>query len=115
MKEIKDMNLAELANKLCDLHEGDTVGRLVIADRMDKIHDLTRWISVLEQMPEKGDHVLVYGIKRHNEPYPNDTKASVNVVSWNSTNRSYLAGACYYVDWYEEITHWKPLDKPEGV
>jgi hypothetical protein len=46
MKDIKDMNIAELANKLCDLHEGDTVGLLRIADRMDKLHELTRWIPV---------------------------------------------------------------------
>jgi hypothetical protein len=56
MKDIKDMNLAELANKLCDLHEGDTVGLLRIADRMDKLHDLTRWIPVSERMPESEKH-----------------------------------------------------------
>jgi hypothetical protein len=114
MKVIKDMNLAELANKLCDLHEGDTVGRLVIADRMDKIHDFTRWISVLEQMPEKGDHVLVYGICC-NELYDDDTEMSVDAVSWGSVDHSYCTGTCYYGVWYKNITHWKSIDKPEGV
>jgi hypothetical protein len=55
MKPIDQMNLAELANKLCDLHEGDTVGLLRIADRMDKIHDLTRWIPVSERFPYEAD------------------------------------------------------------
>jgi hypothetical protein len=55
MKDIDQMNLAELANKLCDLHEGDTVGILRIADRMDKLHDLTRWIPISERMPTEED------------------------------------------------------------
>ena len=53
MKPIDQMNLSELADKLCDLHEGDTVGLLRIADRMDKIHNLTRWVSVSDKEIEQ--------------------------------------------------------------
>jgi hypothetical protein len=108
MKVIKDMNLEELANNLTDLIQWK------VQERLRELHDLTRWISVLEQMPEKGDHVLVYGICC-NELYDDDTEMSVDAVSWGSVDHSYCTGTCYYGVWYKNITHWKPIDKPEGV
>jgi hypothetical protein len=95
MKDIRHMNLAELANKLCDLHEGDTVGLLRIADRMDKIHDLTRWIPVEERMPTQEDK---------------------DVLAWYATEYPFAV----LVNWYEfpmnnrSVTHWKRITPPEG-
>ena len=102
MKDIKDMNLRELANKLCDLHEGDTVGLLRIADRMDKLHDLTRWIPVSERMPTKED---------------GDSMGLVFV--WHDTSSPLLKGHGYVAHYHwvpasdEGITHWKRITPPE--
>jgi hypothetical protein len=104
MKDIEDMNLAELANKLCDLHEGDTVGMLRIADRMDKIHDLTRWISVEERLPTREDadaegYVWVSAIQITMGDRAND--------SWLWSEVSLDGGIAY------KPTHWKRITPPE--
>jgi hypothetical protein len=108
MKDIDQMNLAELANKLCDLHEGDTVGLLRIADRMDKLHDLTRWIPVSERMPTEED--------AHNG------QVLVKEENWTTDHAYSIA---YYKniepdvperqpsEWY--VTYWKRITPPEGA
>jgi len=94
VKDIDQMNLAELSNKLCDLHEGDTVGLLRIADRMDKLHDLTRWIPVSERMPTEEDA---------------DTRGKVMWYFWGE----------HYESRYWNLrsdygaTHWKRITPPE--
>jgi hypothetical protein len=105
MKDIKDMNLAELANKLCDLHEGDTVGLLRIADRMDKLHDLTRWIPVSETEPNRGDIVLVKGTVSGDVCKP--FEGQMGLVEWGSKDYSSCVDGCYYSVWYSDITEWR--------
>jgi len=86
----------------------------VIHERLRAIHDLTRWIPVSERMPEKDDHVLVFGIQC-NELFDDDTFQSVGAVSWDSVEHSYCPDTCYYGVWYKDITHWKHITPPEGV
>ena len=85
-----------------------------LSNRLLEIHEETRWIPVSERLPEKLSHVLVYGI-RCTELYGDDKKACVGAVSWWDENRSDCRDVCYYSVWYKDITHWKRIDKPEGV
>jgi hypothetical protein len=99
MKDIDKMNLAELANKLCDLREGDTVGLLRIADRMDKLHELTRWIPGSERLPTESD-----------------AQENGYVEFWNT---KYAMSYYYKYDslreLYDELelTHWRKITPPE--
>ena len=68
------------------------------------------WFSVLKQVPEKGNHVLVYGICC-NELYEDDTEAAIGSVSWGGVDHSYCTDTCYHGVWYKDITHWQPVPK----
>jgi hypothetical protein len=90
MKPIEQMNIAELSDKLCDLHEGDTVGRLRIATRMDKLHDLTRWIPVSERMPTEEDGKYIHVFDGFGLPF------TIMRKSWDNY----------------EPTHWQRITRP---
>ena len=109
MKDIRHMNLAELANELCDLHEGDTVGRLLIADRMDKIHDLTRWIPVSERMPTDNGYYRIWDIS--------EAQALFKDGEWIG-ERCIPSDSPYLKSKFREKltpTHWQRITPPEGV
>ena len=110
MKPINEMSLAELANKLCDLHEGDTVGRIRIADRLDQIHDFTRWIPVEERLPTGADaneRGLVCTYK--------DGRTGLCFLGENGRPRVWHNGMHEYVCFDNQFTHWRRIDKPGGV
>jgi hypothetical protein len=58
MKDIKNMNLAELADQIerkLDVPMGEDLVQYDIADRLYAIHELTRWVPVSERMPTGED------------------------------------------------------------
>jgi hypothetical protein len=103
MKYIEDMNLSELADDLTTLPSCSV--RPYVLDTIDRLrvlHEQTRWIPVSEQMPTI-----------------EDADERGNVLWWT------LIGAGGAVIWEWDTppeyhgkivrTHWKRIDKPEGV
>ena len=118
MKEIKDMNLAECIEALRDVDvitRGYQCNYEAIEELADRIHELTRWISVSERMPTEKEHgnevfrVWVLG---------GETDAcfvSGKIMVW--------VDSPFEAD-YEEydpkryrtaFTHWQRITPPEGV
>jgi len=89
MKDIKDMNLAELANAL-QRYEFDMLNDQV-ANRLRVIHEETRWIPVFERMPEAGEWVL----------------------AWMS-NGAFEVVHESYLDQDSDISHWQRITPPEA-
>jgi hypothetical protein len=90
MKPINEMSLAEC---LADIRKGNYLGRYELADR---IHDLTRWIPVSERLPDMEDGEIFTG-----------------KVMW--TNKYGYVGQKTGNKLVELVTHWRHIDKPEGV
>lgn len=72
----------------------------IIAKRLRELHEKHRWIPVGERMPteedaDKNGRVLWYCKDQHNESLMWD------MPRWKIS--------------YERVTHWKRIDKPEGV
>jgi hypothetical protein len=99
MKDIKDMNLAELANAL-QRYEFDMLNDQV-ANRLRELHDLTRWIPVSERLPTESD-----------------AQENGYVEFWNT---KYAMSYYYKYDslreLYDELelTHWRRVTPPEGA
>jgi hypothetical protein len=93
MKDIRHMNLAELANAL-QRYEFDMLNDQV-AIRLRELHDLTRWIPVSERMPTDDDA---------------DQFGEVL-----GTNDGAYAVVLRYYDFIarEDITHWQRITPPE--
>ena len=77
-----------------------------LSNRLLEIHEKTRWISVEERLPTREDadvnrYVLVSAIKITTGDRINDT--------WLWSEVSLDGGIAY------KPTHWKRIDKPEGV
>jgi hypothetical protein len=88
MKDIDKMNLAELADAL-QRFEFDMLNEAV-ANRLRVIHEETRWIPVSERMPTEADGDWLFVI-RHS-----DVQISHMDDMWG-------------------FSHFKRIDKPEGV
>jgi hypothetical protein len=114
MKEIKDMNLAECINRLRELPDGTIEDQFdmrdlpwifdVAEELADRIHDLTRWISVEERLPTREDadaegYVWVSAIQITMGDRAND--------SWLWSEVSLDGGIAY------KPTHWKRITPPE--
>jgi hypothetical protein len=107
MKDIEDMNLLELADDLTTLPSCSV--RPYVLDTIDRLrvlHDLTRWIPVSERLPTREDadaegYVWVSAIRILTATRSND--------SWLWSQVSLDGGIAY------KPTHWKRIDKPEGV
>jgi hypothetical protein len=77
-----------------------------LSNRLWEIHEETRWVSVSERMPTREDGGL-------------NNKVLVLEVENESPRNKYIE----LVDWFEvgspnyfyTVTHWKRIDKPEGV
>ena len=95
MKDIKDMNLAELAEIMAPY--SDLKERII--NRLRVIHEETRWIPVSERMPTEED------ADRH------------GYVLWWSEDEVALPVAHYWdftgVPKYH-FTHWQRITIPEG-
>jgi hypothetical protein len=108
MKDIKDMNLAELADQIerkLDVPMGEDLVQYDIADRLYAIHDLTRWIPVSERLPTREDadaegYVWVSAIQITMGDRAND--------SWLWSEVSLDGGIAY------KPTHWKRITPPEA-
>jgi hypothetical protein len=102
MKDIKNMNLAELADQIerkLDVPMGEDLVQYDIADRLYAIHDLTRWIPVSERMPtEKDGYKSKYVTQR----------TVLVMEKWGDISVVTIGLAKHF-------THWKRIDKPEGV
>lgn len=110
MKPINEFTLAEIANAV----EATEMFNPAIASRLRELHDLTRWIPVSERMPTKEDaneyghfvtlkngFVSTSMIDRENNVWVwNDSEAN-----WDVFGESFIA----------TFTHWRRIDKPEGV
>jgi hypothetical protein len=102
MKEIKDMNLAEL----CEVIEPYTDVEAQVIARLRKLHGLTKWTPVSERMPTHEDGGL-------------NNKVLVLEVENESPRNKYIT----LVDWFEvgkqdyfyTTTHWRRTDLPEAV
>jgi hypothetical protein len=100
VKEIKDMNLAELAefvdDQLIHIHYKNRDDEMFVAKRLRQLHELNRWIPVSERMPTQDDK---------------------DVLAWCATEYPFAI----LVNWYEfptnnrSVTHWKRITPPEGV
>jgi hypothetical protein len=100
MKDIKDMNLRELADfvedQLIYIHYKNRDDEMFVAKRLRQLHDLNRWIPVGERMPTEEDKL---------------------VLAWYATKYPFAQ----IVNWYEfpinnkYVTHWKRITPPEGV
>jgi hypothetical protein len=109
MKEIRDMNLAELADQIerkLDVPMGEDLVQYDIADRLYAIHNLTRWIPVSERMPTEADAdkdlcVLVCATEI------NSDHQVVEIWSYEYVSRTGLGGY--------KPTHWQRITPPEGV
>ena len=88
MKPINEMSLAELAEFFDDDER--------IAIRLRELHDLTRWIPVEERLPTKGDA---------------DERGNVLWLFWGKHYESRY----WYLRRDYGMTHWRRIDKPEGV
>jgi hypothetical protein len=55
MKDTKDMNLEELADKVFNLEYCVNGCVREISDRLRELHEEARWIPVSERLPTKGD------------------------------------------------------------
>jgi hypothetical protein len=103
MKDIEDMNLLELADDLTTLPSCSV--RPYVLDTIDRLrvlHELTRWIPVSERMPTI-----------------EDADERGNVLWWSLIGEG---GAVIWewdtpFEYHGKIvrTHWKRIDKPEGV
>jgi hypothetical protein len=108
MKPIKDMNLSECINRLRELPDGTIEDQFdmrdlpwifdVAEELADRIHDLTRWISVEERLPTQED-----GYK---SKYV--TQRTVLVMEkWGDISVVTIGLAKHF-------THWKRITSPEG-
>jgi hypothetical protein len=101
MKDINQMNLAGCLDALRAFGHSEEIDTPL--DLADRIHDLTRWVSVSERLPTKDDadlegYVLVRGVN-------NDGLIQNDIDLWNHIG-----------DWndkYWELTHWKRINLPE--
>jgi len=102
MKDIKDMNLAELADRV-ESDEDIYHDEYVFVDRLRELHELTRWVSVSERMPTREDadedgFVLIRGATKDGL-VQHDLDLWHYVKDWDSTH------------WV--LTHWKKITPPE--
>jgi hypothetical protein len=104
MKDIKDMNLAELADRV-ESDEDIYHDEYVFVERLRELHELTRWIPVSERMPTEKDG------------------SHLGYVLWWRTDSIDLPDAGQW-DLYTEYandpniafyTHWQRITPPEGV
>ena len=80
----------------------------LLAQCMQKIHDLTTWMLCSEYMPMSGKRVLACFVHK------DDTKM-VNIVRWSLERKCW--DSWNGVDWIlglsaRRITHWMPLPDP---
>jgi hypothetical protein len=113
MKPIDKMNLAECLESMRDWrnkYHGDEAIDLIADEKLDELADriseLTRWIPVSERMPTEEDgglnnRVLVLEVEKQ---YPRNKY--LELVDWFEIDKP---------DYYYTATHWKRIDKPEGV
>lgn len=106
MKEIKDMNLAELADRL-ESDEDIYHDEYVFVERLRELHDLTRWIPVSERMPTEEDgyrtyHVLVIW-----------DDGQITQLPWGVVSE-YVGDECHFPN-TGCVTHWRKITPPEGV
>jgi hypothetical protein len=93
MKEISEYTLKECLEEVEMLHGG--YGFRDPEKLADRIHKLTRWIPVEEQMPTQEDK---------------------DVLAWYATKYPFAV----LVNWYEfpmnnrSVTHWQRITSPEG-
>jgi hypothetical protein len=93
MKEISEYTLKECLEEIEMLHGG--YGFRDPEKLADRIHELTRWISVEERMPTQEDK---------------------DVLAWYATEYPFAV----LVNWYEfpmnnrSVTHWQRITSPEG-
>jgi hypothetical protein len=93
MKDIKDMNLAELAD-LNPFYLSEKDWRNT-QSRLRDLHDLTRWIPVSERLPTEAD------ADKYGEVMWLYRKHGAGIGGWDEYRDSVF-------------THWKRINPPEG-
>ena len=96
MKPINEMSLQECLEALRNTDEGYRHTKSAIIAIANRIHELTRWIPVSERLPTKED-VDEYGEVLAYSPDPTIT----------------VSASC--IPMSHHFTHWRRIDKPEGV
>jgi len=106
MKPIKDMNLSECINRLRELPDGTIEDQFdmrdlpwifdVAEELADRIHDLTRWIPVSEQMPTE-----------------EDVDENGEVLGWSPEPHVTYTASCIPLSYH--FTHWQRITPTEGV
>jgi hypothetical protein len=93
MKPINEMNLAELADRM-ESDEDIYHDEYVFVERLRELHELTRWIPVEERLP--------------------DAEHETFVLAFFGSGRIDIVH-CSAVELGIGVTHWRRIDKPEGV
>jgi hypothetical protein len=115
MKDIKDMNLAELAEKVRWLEYCVNGCVIEISDRLHELNDLTRWIPVSERMPTEED----FGIDKRFRVWI----GSIDSTAIFTEGRLYVwDDEAYNSGWTEydpnnhrvAFTHWQRITPPEA-
>jgi hypothetical protein len=110
MKEIKDMNLAELANAL-QRYEFDMLNDQV-ASRLRELHDLTRWIPVSERMPSEEDLNELGFVAIYDGGFIDRAIIKKGVVKvWDYEEKSWADFDAS--NWELSFTHWQRITPPE--
>jgi len=90
MKDTKDMNLEELADKVFNLEYCANGCVKEISDRLYELHEQTRWIKVSERMPTEEDGKYIHVFDGFGLPF------TIMRKSWDNY----------------EPTHWQRIMRP---
>jgi hypothetical protein len=101
MKEVKDMNLAELAD-LNPFYLSEKDWRNT-QSRLRELHELTRWISVSERMPTEAD-----GDENGYVEFWNTKCQMSNYYKYDFLTESHGLEITHW-----SFTHWKRITPPE--
>jgi hypothetical protein len=113
-KRIEDMNIEELARACMAIDSGyqeSVVGLQSIAERLLKLHDLTRWIPVSERLPNEED--------LHSDGTFRIWLNGGDGLACIHHNKIYVWDNDGFVDYDETnfrvaFTHWQHITPPEG-
>jgi hypothetical protein len=112
MKDTKDMNLEELADKVFNLEYCVNGCVREISDRLRELHELTRWIPVEERMPTEED--------LHSDGTFRIWLNGGDGLACIHHNKIYVWDNDGFVDYDETnfrvaFTHWQRITPPEGA
>jgi hypothetical protein len=102
MKDIKDMNLEEVRQKIYE--HALAISNDELYSLLDRLDELTRWIPVGERMPEEGERVLML------------MNTGYRAVGYVLNGKWVICfGAKFAEDYGYTVTHWKRITPPEDV